>query len=60
MDVPWPLQKLLAVIAGFVTLLLVEVLTTSAAPAGLGGANRCHRNRFSSQGALKAFQSLEH
>jgi hypothetical protein len=36
--VPWPRHKLFAVIAGFVTLLLVSVLTTSAAPSVLGGA----------------------
>ena len=36
--VPWPLHKLFAVIAGFVTLVLVGVLTTSAAPSVLGGA----------------------
>jgi hypothetical protein len=36
--VPWPRHKLFAVIAGFVTLLLVGALTTSAAPSVLGGA----------------------
>jgi hypothetical protein len=35
--VPWPRHKLFAVIAGFVTLLLVAALTTSAAPSVLGG-----------------------
>lgn len=37
-DVPWPRHKLFAVIAGFIALLLVGVITTSAAPAVLGGA----------------------
>lgn len=36
--VPWPRHKLFAVLAGFVTLLLVGVSTTSAAPSVLGGA----------------------
>jgi hypothetical protein len=36
--VPWPRHKLVAVIAGFVTLLLVGMMTTSAAPAVLSGA----------------------
>ena len=36
--VPWPRHKLFAVIAGLVTLALVGVATTSAAPAVLGGA----------------------
>jgi hypothetical protein len=36
--VPWPRHKLFAVIAGFVTLLLVGMATTSAAPAVLSGA----------------------
>ncbi|HXA90684.1 MAG TPA: hypothetical protein VNW96_19380 [Mycobacterium sp.] len=36
--VPWPRHKLFAVIAGFVTLLLVGMVTTSAAPAVLSGA----------------------
>ena len=36
--VPWPRHKLFAVIAGFVTLLLVGMMTTSAAPAVLSGA----------------------
>ena len=36
--VPWPRHKLLAVIAGLVTLLLVGLFTTSAAPSVLGGA----------------------
>jgi O-antigen ligase len=36
--VPWPRHKLFAVIAGFVTLLLLGVLTTSAALSVLGGA----------------------
>jgi len=35
--VPWPRHKLFAVIAGFVTLVLVAALTTSAAPSVLGG-----------------------
>ncbi|AKN17261.1 hypothetical protein [Mycobacterium haemophilum] len=37
--VPWPRHKLFAVVAGFVTLLLVGVSTASAAPAVLGGAS---------------------
>ena len=36
--VPWPRHKLFAVIAGLVTLLVLGVLTTSAAPSVLGGA----------------------
>ncbi|SON63288.1 hypothetical protein MSIMFI_04818 [Mycobacterium simulans] len=36
--VPWPRHKLFAVIAGFVTALLVAVLTTSTAPSVLTGA----------------------
>jgi hypothetical protein len=36
--VPWPRHKLFAVIAGLVTLLLVGLFTTSAAPSVLGGA----------------------
>jgi hypothetical protein len=36
--VPWPRHKLFAVIAGFVTLLLVAAFTTSAALSVLGGA----------------------
>jgi hypothetical protein len=36
--VPWPRHKLFAVIAGFVTLVLVGLVTTSAAPSVLGGA----------------------
>lgn len=36
--VPWPRHKLFAVIAGLLTLMLVGVVTTSAAPAVLGGA----------------------
>ena len=36
--VPWPRHKLFAVIAGFVTLLLVAALTASAALSVLGGA----------------------
>lgn len=36
--VPWPRHKLFAVIAGFVALLLIGALTTSAAPSVLGGA----------------------
>jgi Flp pilus assembly protein TadB len=61
--VPWPRHKLFAVIAGFVTLVLVGILTTSAAPSVLAGAavaivvglvlkalaNRPHRSRRSRQ-----------
>jgi hypothetical protein len=36
--VRWPRHKLFAVIAGFVTLLLVAAVTTSAAPSVLGAA----------------------
>ncbi len=36
--VPWPRHKLFAVLAGLVTLLLVGLFTTSAAPSVLGGA----------------------
>lgn len=36
--VPWPRHKLFAVIAGIVTLLIVGVVTTSAAAAVLSGA----------------------
>jgi hypothetical protein len=36
--VPWPRHKLFAVISGFVTLLVIGALTTSAAPSVLGGA----------------------
>ena len=36
--VPWPRHKLFAVIAGLLTLVIVGVATTSAAPAVLGGA----------------------
>jgi hypothetical protein len=35
--VPWPRHKLCAVLAGLVTLVVVGVVTTSAAPA-VGGA----------------------
>lgn len=35
--VPWPRHKLYAIVAGFIALLLVGALTTSAAPAVLGG-----------------------
>jgi len=36
--VPWPRHTLFAVLAGLVTLVVVGVVTTSAAPAVLGGA----------------------
>jgi hypothetical protein len=36
--VPWPRHKLFAVLAGLLTLVVVGVVTTSAAPAVLGGA----------------------
>jgi hypothetical protein len=36
--VPWPRHKLFAVIAGLITLALIGMVTTSAAPAVLGGA----------------------
>ena len=36
--VPWPRHKLFAVIVGFITLLLVGALTSSAAPSVLGAA----------------------
>jgi hypothetical protein len=36
--VPWPRHKLFAVVAGFVTLLVVWALTASAAPSVLGAA----------------------
>lgn len=36
--VPWPRNKLFAVIAGVTTLLLTGIVTASAAPAVLGGA----------------------
>jgi hypothetical protein len=36
--VPWPRYKLVAIIAGVLTLLLVGAVTASAGPAVLGGA----------------------
>lgn len=37
-DVPWPRHKLFALIAGIVTLILLSVVTASAAPSVLGAA----------------------
>ncbi|HEX2285249.1 MAG TPA: hypothetical protein VHI10_10590 [Mycobacterium sp.] len=36
--VPWPVYKLVALAVGFLVLVIVGMVTTSAAPAVLGGA----------------------
>jgi len=36
--IPWPRHKLFAIVAGFIALLMVGAVTTSAAPAVLIGA----------------------
>jgi hypothetical protein len=37
--VPWPVYKLVALAVGFFVLVIVGIVTTSAAPAVLGGAS---------------------